>query len=312
VEGIAMIKAALQYAALGLPVFPLAPRTNVPMKGSHGYKDATTDPARIREAWRAAPMANVAVATGAGRLVVDTDPRNGGDDSLDELVEQHGELPETWQAQTPRRGSHRWFGYPSDLQVRTTEIAPGVDVKAEGGHVAVPPSRRRDGGYIWLAGQEPSDLPMAPAPAWLLSALEQRRAKQQDAKRRPYDGPPTITRLKPIIDGCAWLRHTYNDRATLSEGEWYGMLGIVGRTVEGERAAQAFSQGYVPRKGRPGYSAERTSKKLAHALASAGPYTCARIATITQNEWCRGCVGRINGIRSPIILGTEVEVHDGR
>src|SRR5688500_6553244 len=90
---------AIGYARRGLPVFPLYhatergqctcnnpecdriakhPRTN------HGFKDATTVPERVSEFWERNPLANIGIATGveAGVIVIDIDPRHGGDASL--------------------------------------------------------------------------------------------------------------------------------------------------------------------------------------------------------------------------------------
>ncbi|ATL69870.1 bifunctional DNA primase/polymerase [Nocardia terpenica] len=56
--------AALVYASWGWPVFPLRPGGKVPAT-RHGFKDATTDTARIRAWWKAMPGANIGLATGA-------------------------------------------------------------------------------------------------------------------------------------------------------------------------------------------------------------------------------------------------------
>ena len=40
-----MYEAAQRYAKRGWHVFPLKPRSKYPFKGTHGHKDATTDPA---------------------------------------------------------------------------------------------------------------------------------------------------------------------------------------------------------------------------------------------------------------------------
>jgi bifunctional DNA primase/polymerase-like protein len=47
---------ALQHAALGLYVFPVARDKST--RTHHGYKDATVDPEKIREWWDAMPSAN--------------------------------------------------------------------------------------------------------------------------------------------------------------------------------------------------------------------------------------------------------------
>ena len=96
-------RAALHYATqFGWRVFPLhsvdangcscgSPACTGTKPGKHprtarGCLDATTDPEQIRQWWTQWPDANVGVATGGGLVVVDIDPRHGGDDGLDELV----------------------------------------------------------------------------------------------------------------------------------------------------------------------------------------------------------------------------------
>ena len=54
---------ALKYAAHGWPVFPVVPGEKIPVT-QHGFKDATTDPARIRAWWSANPGRNIGIATG--------------------------------------------------------------------------------------------------------------------------------------------------------------------------------------------------------------------------------------------------------
>src|SRR5271156_3703645 len=92
-----MLRAALAYAAhFGFAVFPCRPRGKTPLT-DHGYKDASKDPAQIQKWWDRCPDANVAIATGAiSRIVVlDIDPRHGGDDTLEALQTRYCRLPET-------------------------------------------------------------------------------------------------------------------------------------------------------------------------------------------------------------------------
>ena len=53
VESNKLLAAALEYARMGWPVFPL--NGKIPFKGSHGVKDATTDLDQIRKWWRQHP-----------------------------------------------------------------------------------------------------------------------------------------------------------------------------------------------------------------------------------------------------------------
>jgi hypothetical protein len=68
------LAAALSYADSGIPVFPCNPDNKRPLT-EHGFKDATTDPVRIRSWWREHPSAMIGVPTGpaSGIFVVDLD-----------------------------------------------------------------------------------------------------------------------------------------------------------------------------------------------------------------------------------------------
>jgi len=69
-----LLAAALEYAKHNVPVFPCKPRGKEPLT-PHGFKDATTDPSRIREYWGRWPDANIGIPTGpvSGLFVVDCD-----------------------------------------------------------------------------------------------------------------------------------------------------------------------------------------------------------------------------------------------
>ena len=156
-----LLRAALAYAARGLPVFPCRPLAKTPLT-EHGFKDASTDPAVIAEWWRRAPDANIAIVTGkpSGWLVVDVDPRNGGEAGLRLLVDDAGPLPQTLQQRTPRGGRHLIFKAPQAVVVSCRiGLRPGVDIKANGGYVMVAPSRTEAGAYLWAEHREPTDAP---------------------------------------------------------------------------------------------------------------------------------------------------------
>jgi hypothetical protein len=89
-----ILDAALGYARRGLPVFPV--RGKSPLT-EHGFRDASTDTDAIGEWWSRFPDANVAIPTGSvSRLVVlDVDPRHGGNESLAALEAKHSSLPTT-------------------------------------------------------------------------------------------------------------------------------------------------------------------------------------------------------------------------
>ena len=71
----------------------------------NGVHSATTDEDQIRAWFADVPDANLAVHCD-GMIVVDIDPRDGGDESWHTLEAEHGEVPPTWRVITGSKGEH--------------------------------------------------------------------------------------------------------------------------------------------------------------------------------------------------------------
>jgi len=160
-----MVEHALRYARCGWPVFPLdgkKPRTR------NGFKDASVIPEQIREWWTRWPDAGIGVPTGelSGVVVLDVDARHGGKEALTRLEVEHGNLPETARAKTGS-GQHWYFQHPGTLYRNATGWpVPGLDLRGDGGYVAVPPSPHPNGSsYEWY--RSPEEVDVAPLPSWL-------------------------------------------------------------------------------------------------------------------------------------------------
>src|SRR2546428_875262 len=133
------------YARHSWPIFPLKPHDKIPLGrfAPHGFLDATVDPEVIDAWWSVEPEAGIGLRTGraSGTVVIDVDPRHGGDVSLAKLEEEHGPLPETIEAITGGGGRHLVFAYPAgDLDISNATQRgglSGIDVRAEGGYIAV-------------------------------------------------------------------------------------------------------------------------------------------------------------------------------
>ncbi|MHB8587153.1 MAG: phage/plasmid primase, P4 family [Thermoplasmatota archaeon] len=172
------LDAALAYARRGWPVFPLKPRSKEPWT-SHGFKDATADETQIRAWWTALPTANVAIATGSasGLVVLDVDAKTQGLETMRKLEEQHGSLGRTPLVLTPGGGRHAYFRHPGPETRNRTSIAPGADVRADGGYIVAPPSIHPNGGtYAWHPNL-PLTTPPAEIPAWLLERINAKASK---------------------------------------------------------------------------------------------------------------------------------------
>jgi hypothetical protein len=163
--------AAFGYIDIGLTVIPLVPGTKDPFKGSHGYLDATTEPEQVRKWWARNPGANIGIRPPAGVIVLDIDPRHGGDVELGRMAKFRGQLPDTWTAHTGSGGFHMWY-CAGDLSggIRG-KLCTGVDIKTHNnGYVVAPPSIHPNGHpYEWIT--PPVGQP-ADATAWLRIAIK--------------------------------------------------------------------------------------------------------------------------------------------
>ncbi|MFH0901527.1 MAG: VapE domain-containing protein [Pseudomonadota bacterium] len=196
---------AIAYARRGWPVFPLHTpigsaecscgdskcaskhRAGKHPRTEHGLTDATTDEATIRGWWSRWPDANIAIATGAARLlVIDVDPRSGGAASWSSLVTAHDPIGYTPTVRTGSDGDHVYLAAPSyPVQSKAGALGPGVDIKSDGGYVVAPPSLHQSGQrYDWRPESNPGDVDVAACPQWILERLRERkpRGKRPDSK----------------------------------------------------------------------------------------------------------------------------------
>jgi len=209
-----MLEAALAEAARGRLVFPLHGVTakdhctcgKYPCgdgnknAGKHpretgGFYNATGVAATIRAWWTRCPDANIGIRTGreSGLVVLDIDPRNGGDESLEDLRAAYGDLPETVSCLTGGGGSHHYFAHPGDREVKcATNLGGfrGIDLKADGGYVIAPPSQHASGReYVWNVLLHPEETALAPCPSFILGLAGQ-RTEPPPGGARPGDGEP--------------------------------------------------------------------------------------------------------------------------
>ena len=162
------LEEAVAYAQLGWPVFPVSRESKRPLT-THGHLDASTNVDEVRACWTDVhPDANIGVHLGAaGLCAVDIDPRNGGDEQLEELEQELGPLPRACYASTPSGGCHIIMRLVPGRRPRgkarlRNEGQSGVDFK-QNGYVLLAGSTRADGrAYEWLE-LEPYDVPEVPS-----------------------------------------------------------------------------------------------------------------------------------------------------
>jgi hypothetical protein len=147
----------------------------------HGVTQATTDAERVAYWWRTRPDANIGLATGE-IVVIDVDPRHGGDRTLAELEHTHYKLPSTWRVATGA-GEHIYFRAPprrAPIRNSVGQVGTGIDVRGLGGYVIAPPSRHISGRlYRWNC--DPEQILLCMLPPWLAALLDQPRAQAKPA-----------------------------------------------------------------------------------------------------------------------------------
>ena len=169
-----ILQAALALAERGWPVFPCNPLDKRPLT-KHGFKDASKDPKQINAWWggRQWPLAMIGVPMGpaSGVFCVDLDRKPDGEDGVAtwaKLESEHG-VVSTRTHGTPSTGQHKIFRHQDGLRnIPLDKLAPGLEVKADGGYAIVPPSRMADGKEYTII----DDIEPAPAPSWLLEMIQ--------------------------------------------------------------------------------------------------------------------------------------------
>jgi hypothetical protein len=157
-----------------------------------GLLSATCESGIIKSWWGLnAREANLGVCTD-NLIVVDIDPRHGGDQSLVELDKLHGDWPHTWRSLTGGGGEHIIYRAPEGAEILSfaaeqmdnPPLGRGIDVKARGGYIVAPPSRHISGrSYHWSVDHHPSETPLALPPDWLVEKLATKRSN--GAPREP-------------------------------------------------------------------------------------------------------------------------------
>jgi hypothetical protein len=163
--------AALDYVARGWSVIPIEPRGKRPLVAWLEFQDRRATAAEIAGWFGRWPDANVGIVTGAlsGLVVLDVDARHGGAQSLAALETAHGPLPLTLAVATGGGGRHLYFSHPGGVVHNKVGLAPGIDLRADGGCVVAPPSMHPSGRrYAWVPGCAPDQATLASMPSWLI------------------------------------------------------------------------------------------------------------------------------------------------
>src|SRR5690606_30697619 len=104
-------------------------------------------------------------------------------ESLEELVDNYGELPETVEAVTGSGGSHYLFTYKEGIQNQAGQIAKGLDIRGDGGYIVAAPSIHISGkSYEWEVSAHPLEKKVLEAPDWLIALIRASAGTKQTVK----------------------------------------------------------------------------------------------------------------------------------
>jgi hypothetical protein len=195
-----MRERAVALAERGFRVFRLQPGRRDPLPGVSWTAEATSDPMMVDVLWGDVPY-NVGIACGgpAGLVVADLDCKNGkdGDARWNDLARSLG-APETLTVETTTGGKHLFFAAPgeaAEIGNSVGRVAPGIDIRSDGGFVVAPGSvLDGKGEYRVIA-----DAPIAAAPEWLLIRARKHTAVGEAA------GPVAADSNDNVHAAIAWL-----------------------------------------------------------------------------------------------------------
>lgn len=168
-EGSDLLAGALAIASRGWPAFPC--KADKKPATVNGFKDASTDPEKIKTMFSRSSAALIGVPTGklSGLIAIDVD-LHGNSDGTAWYTEHFEERPPTLMHETQNGGCHIIYRTPDGDPITNSakKLANGVDVRGDGGYIIVPPSP----GYSILDDRQPAEMP-----EWLAQACRARKAE---------------------------------------------------------------------------------------------------------------------------------------
>ncbi len=165
------IDAAKGYLARGWAVLPLCSGEKRPLIRWEHLQHQRPSEQDVDEWSQRWPDANIGIVTGeiSNLIVLDIDPKHGGDTSLERLEDKFRPLSATVEAVTGGGGRHIYFAHPGSLTRNRAGLAQGIDLRGDGGYIVAPPSIHPSGRpYEWAPRHSPDEITLAPLPRWIL------------------------------------------------------------------------------------------------------------------------------------------------
>jgi hypothetical protein len=219
-----VLENALLYASRGIRVIPIAPGEKYPA-GIEAWQTIATSNTDTVKQWFTTTYKDWGVGICTGRagarqvFVLDIDehdPQQSGSDTLADLEQEHGKLPDTVTVLTPTGGRHLYFTTPIAIRNDAGKrLGPGLDIRGDGGQVLAPPTLHPTGKpYTFEEGFGITDILPADAPDWLIKRLT---AEPKIDRTRPADGDIFLTDPN---SPSARYNNTTNWQTILTQDGW--------------------------------------------------------------------------------------------
>jgi hypothetical protein len=213
-----------QYMGRGWSIIPIRTGDKRPLVRWEEFQHRHPNEAEARGWLRQWPEAGIGVLTGpiSGLVVIDVDAGHGGSESLEKLEDEHGALPTTVECRTGGGGRHLYFAHPGGLVRNKVGLAPGIDIRADGGYVVAPPSLHASGlRYVWVEGRAPESTRIAALPDWILGQVIKEQARRGHPiahwRRLVCEGVPMGERNSTIASLAGHLLRHGVDAAVVME-----------------------------------------------------------------------------------------------
>jgi len=276
------------YLQHGWPIFPCEIGGKRPLT-AHGFKDASTDHNQVRTWQKQWPGANWGVRCGnaaeggAGLVVVDIDLKSGGLDTWEQLREEHSEPLQTVTVRTGSGGSHLYFKYPAGHMIKsgTDVLGPGIDVRADGGYVVLPPSKTKQPYIFELA---PEDIPIDDLPSWMLARLDG-HPKQAEVTETPTTQENDPELAPPDLSSAISMLNALKEERVNDYSQWLAVgMSLYSLGPDGLKVWDSWSQ--KSEKYERGKCAQKWAT-FTPALTDANKITFASLVSWAEEDKCQ-------------------------